>query len=263
MTKVEIEEIARRQLADYDAHRPGTIFADAGFQITVEEAFAVQYETARLRAARGEAIAGYKIGCISEAIQRQFGLRTPAFGRLFASEMHRSGATLDLALFDSLAIEGEFAVRIAEDLSDAERLFDDPQRWIAAVFSVIELHNHVFRRTPPTAAELIANNALHAGVILPAEECPFAAGLDNEPIAVLLNGVEVGTTKAGTIPGGPLASVYKIAEHLAESGTWLKKGDLVLTGSPLPLYGVESGDAVAVRTGSRGSVSVSFGRSRR
>ena len=138
----------------------GRFSSDPAFTLTLAEAFEVQRQVAALRAARGEAVAGYKIGCISEAVQRQLGLDRPAFGHIFATELHPSGAVLDARAFDGLAIEGEFAVRIGGDLS------------IASVFPVIELHNNVFRGPVPTSQELIANNALHAGVVLPPVEIP-------------------------------------------------------------------------------------------
>ncbi len=230
-------EIARRQLADYDAHRPGRIFENAAFTLTVAEAFEVQRQVAALRAARGEVVAGYKIGCISAAVQRQLGLEQPAFGRLFATELHRSGAALDAAAFDGLAIEGEFAVRIAGDLS------------IASVFPVIELHNNVFRGAVRTPQELIANNALHAGVVLPSLEipCPDPAEPVHWTISVFCNGELLGAAKGGAIPGGPFASLAKVAEHLASVGDALEPGQIVLTGSPLPLYPVRSGDHIVVR----------------
>ena len=230
-------KIARRQLADYDAHRPGRIFEDAAFTLTIAEAFELQRQVAALRVARGEAIAGYKIGCISEAVQRQLGLDRPAFGRLFATELYRSGAVLDAAAFDGLAIEGEFGVRIAGDLS------------IAFVFPVIELHNNVFRGSARTPQELIANNALHAGVVLPPLEipCPDPAELVHETIAVFRNGELLGAANGGAIPGGPSASLAKVTEHLASVGGALQPDQIVLTGSPLPLYPVRPGDHIVVR----------------
>jgi 2-keto-4-pentenoate hydratase len=237
MTESSIAKIARRQLADYDAHRPGRIFDDPGFTLTLAEAFEVQRQVAALRAARGEALAGYKIGCISEAVQRQLGLDRPAFGRLFTTEVYRSGVVLDPAAFDGLAIEGELAVRIAGDLS------------IASVFPVIELHNNVFRGAVPTSQELIANNALHAGVVLPSREIPCSdpSELNREMISVFRNGELLGSANGGAITGGPFASLAKVAEHLASAGGALKPDQIVLTGSPLPLYPARTGDHIVVR----------------
>jgi len=237
MIESVIAKIARRQLADYDAHRPGRIFEDAAFTLTIAEAFEVQHQVAALRATRGEAIAGYKIGCISEAVQRQLGLDRPAFGHLFATELYRSGGVLDPAAFDGLAIEGEFALRIAADLQ------------VASVFPVIELHNNVFRGAVPTSQELIANNALHAGVVLPSHEiaCPDPTELNREMISVFRNSELLGSASGDDIPGGPFASLAKVAEYLASVGAALKPDQIVLTGSPLPLYPVRPGDHIVVR----------------
>lgn len=181
MTASAIAEISRRQLADYDAHRPGRIFEDPCFRLSFDEAYAVQIQTAALRTARGEAIGGYKVGCLSEPIQRQLNVDQPVFGHLFDTEFFRSGAVLDPAAFDCLAIEGELAVRVAEDIPDASRLPTDPTRLIASAFVVIELHNHVFRAATRTAQELIANNTFHAGVILPSLEFPLRNTLESLP----------------------------------------------------------------------------------
>lgn len=237
MTAASTMIIARGLLADYDAHRPGQIFADPRFSLTTVEAYEVQRQVAALRVARGEAITGYKIGCISEAVQRQLGLQQPAFGHLFSSEIYSSGAILDASAFDGLAIEGELAGRLDEVGS------------IASVFPVIELHNHVFRGAAPTSQELIANNALHAGVVMPrAEISHFESGeLMHATFSVYRNGKMLGRAEASAIPGGPNASLAKVAEHVASTGGTLQAGQLVLTGSPLPLYPVRPNDCITVR----------------
>jgi 2-keto-4-pentenoate hydratase len=234
-----IPDLAKRQLADYDRHRPGTLFEDRAIELTVAEAYAVQFEVARLREERGEGVAGYKIGCISPVMQAQLGLDQPVFGHVFDTDLHLSGATLDSADYDGLAIEGEFAVRVGEDL-----------RTIASEFAVIELHNYVIRRAPLTAQELIANNAIHAGVVLPRDEghilrCP--AELLDESIAVYRNGKNLGTATGRALPDGPLGSVARLVQHLEAHGKIIHPGQIVLTGSPLPLYPVEPGDRFEVR----------------
>jgi 2-keto-4-pentenoate hydratase len=267
MTESEIAMIARRQLADYDARRQG-LFTDVLLRLTIEEAYAVQIQTAALRAARGEAIAGYKIGCVSQPVQRQLGLNQPAFGRLFATELYRSGTVFDPGAFQSLAIEGEFALRIAEDIPSGACLLDHPERWIGSAFPVIELHNGIFRGATPTAQELVVNNAMHAGVVLPSVEDPLGdpSALLCDAITVFRNAAPLGTATGSAIPGGPIASVAKVAEHLVTCGSALRRGDIVLTGSPLPLYKVEPGDRIVVRSSAATEVEMAtsqLGRSER
>ena len=247
----DLAEIARRQLADYDAHRPGRFFAGAPSQLTIAQAYEVQRQVAALRVARGEGTAGYKIGCVSKAVQRQLGIGQSVFGCLFTTELYLSGATLDPAAFENLAIEGEFAVQIGEDILDPNWLIQHPERAIAAVLAVIELHNNVFRGATRTAAELIANNALHAGVVLPLTR--GSKELEDQ-ISVFRNEELIGTATSGTIPGGPFGSLLSVAKHLASLGRWLRRGELVLTGSPLPLYSVGPGDCIAVCTSHSGEV---------
>jgi len=95
----DLADIARRQLADYDVHRPGGFFVDAPFRLTVAQAYEIQRQVAALRVTRGEGIAGYKIGCVSDAVQRQLQIDRPVFGHLFTTEIHPSNVMLDPAAF--------------------------------------------------------------------------------------------------------------------------------------------------------------------
>lgn len=235
---MDLPALAARQLADYDRHCPGTVFGAPPLPLTVEDAYKLQLAVAALRVARGEPVAGYKIGCLSPAVQAQLGLAEPVFGHLFQTEVHRSPATLDAAAFCELAIEGEFAVRIARDLPDSGRLLRDPEGAVAGCFPVIELHNYVFRRAPHTAQELIGNNALHAGVILPASE-PL---LREAVLHVSINGDKRGSARLED----PMKALCLLAAHLERTGRRLRRGDLVLTGSPLPLYPAADGDHIEV-----------------
>jgi 2-keto-4-pentenoate hydratase len=249
--------LARRQLDDYDARRPGMLFAGP-CQLSVEQAYEIQFEVAALRRARGERLAGYKVGCLSAPMQAQFGLAEPVFGHVWESELHPSGAVLDAAAYANPAVEGEFAVRLAAGIPSEAGRENRPVEIAAAAFAVIELHHYLFRRLPPTAPELIANNALHAGVVLPAQEPPLPPSdrLLDRPVAVRRNGKQLGASTTRAIPGGPLSSVARLAAHLARYGVHLQEGQLVLTGSPLPLYPVAAGDRIEVFSDGRPPVSL-------
>jgi 2-keto-4-pentenoate hydratase len=245
---MDIEQLAKRQLSDYDRHVPGGLFASYSVAMTVEEAYALQFAVARLRMQRGEPVAGYKVGCISPVMQAQLQLDRPVFGHVFGSEIQPSGAVLDSDDFDGLAIEGEFGLRVARDIPNANWLRKYPNDAISAGFAVIELHNYVFRNTPHNAQELIGNNAIHAGVVLPMTETALTdpSVLLDTSILVSRNGVTLGTANGRALPEGPFSSLIKLAEHLAGFGVILREGQIVLTGSPLPLYRVARGDLIEV-----------------
>jgi 2-keto-4-pentenoate hydratase len=245
---VDLQQLAQRQLDDYDRHQPGTLFAGYSLPLTVDEAYQLQHAVIRLRQQRGEPIAGYKIGCISPVMQAQLRLESPVFGHVFESELKPTGATLHPEDYAGLAIEGEFAVRIATNIPDATWLRHHPHEAISAAFPVIELHNYIFRNTPHNAQELIANNAIHAGAVIPSLEPPLTdpALLLDATIQVAQNGITVGTATGRALPDGPFGSLLRLAEHLAKFGQTLRRGQLVLTGSSLPLYRVSPGDRIEV-----------------
>jgi len=224
--------------------------------MTVDDAYALQMAVACLREQRGEPVAGYKVGCVSQVMQKQLGLDRPVFGHVFGTEIHSSGVVLNPGDFDGLAIEGEIAVRIARDIPDAAWLRTHPDEAISSGFAVIELHNYVFRNTPHNAQELIGNNAIHAGVVLPSSEPPVSdpATLLDTSIRVSRNGVTLGAADATALPEGPFGSVVRLAVHLARFGRFLRRGAIVLTGSPLPLYPVAAGERIEVNCDRSGTV---------
>ena len=238
---VTVETLAARQLADYRRLLPGSFFAEQREPLTVEDAYRVQLEIVRLRVKDADKIAGYKVGCTSAEIERQFGLRGPIHAVLFESELRRSGVRLSASSFANLAIEGEMAARIGDDGK------------ITALFPVIELHNLVFRSEPKTLAELIVNNGLNAGVVLPdAEANEGALRHEGAPrLRVLVNGDLIDEGELWSLPGGAAASLRWLDENLERRGGKLLPGHLVLTSTPLGIHRVHPGDHVEVFAGDR------------
>jgi 2-keto-4-pentenoate hydratase len=89
------QALARQQWRDYRRMVPGGAFADPGFSLTLDDAYTVQMEVARLRCAAGDAVAGYKIGCIGPGVVMQFGMSGPIHARLFRSEICSGGERSD------------------------------------------------------------------------------------------------------------------------------------------------------------------------
>lgn len=230
---ISIEQLAARQLQDYRGGTPGTYFGEAHDGLSLDEAYAVQIEVARLRVAEGDEIIGYKIGCTGPGILKQFGMRGPIRGCLFRSELRPSGVVLDYSAFTNLAIEGEMAARIGEAGK------------IASVFPIVELHNFVFRGERKTLPELIANNGLHAGIVLPRDERGSVLDLVGT-LTVVINGVPIDEGNLWCMPGGAPGSLEWLDHHLELHGRKLKAGDVVLTGTPLGLHPVKPGDHVRV-----------------
>ena len=160
----QIGQWASRQLADYDARTPGSIFAE-GVVLDVDQGCATQAAVAQLRRHRGERIVGYKVGCTSPKIRAQIGIDHCVTDRLYDSEQHASGAVLSRVEYANLAIERELAGEQAREPTESDFSEGEIPACVARVIPVIELHHHVLRGERPSVGELIAHNAIHAGFV--------------------------------------------------------------------------------------------------
>jgi 2-keto-4-pentenoate hydratase len=232
----DLEELAHRQWRDYVAREPGTRFSDPGFVLDLPRAYAVQDAVAKLRVSGGDRLIGYKIGCTGAGIMQQFGMEGPIRGCLFESEIRRHHDSVKFADFASLAIEGEMAVRIASDGA------------VEAVFPVIELHHFVFRGSQRTLSELVANNGLNGGFVLPHDSWLSSQDyLERQgTLSVRVNSRLVASGELWPMAGGVQASLDWLRGHLSDARVELLPGQIVLAGTPLGLYPVRQGDHIAV-----------------
>ncbi len=243
---VDIRELARRMLADFDARTPGHR-VDNPPDLTIARAYDLQAEIARLRERRGENVIGFKVGCTSRAIQAQLGVEEPIFGRLFDTGCHRSGVNLSSSRFANLAIEGELAVRLSRDLSGEGLSADACRDAIAEVFPVIELHHYVIPRGWPPGRWLIASNGIHAGLVLAEADSRGSGAADvASGLNIQIDDLVVGAVEDAASLIDPVESLRWLAGRLAAFGRQLHEGQVILTGSPLNLFPVAPGRCVVV-----------------
>jgi 2-keto-4-pentenoate hydratase len=233
----EIQALADRQWHDYRTRQPGTCFADPGFALDLSDAYELQDAVTTLRVSAGDRLVGYKVGCTGAGTVQQFGMAGPIRGCLFESEIRQHRCTVTCDEFANLAIEGEMAVRIG-----AEGM-------IAAVFPVIELHHFVFRGARKTLPELVANNGLNGGFVLPSGDWPLSRDYIEQPgeLSVWINDRLIASGELWPMPGGVHASLGWLREHFAKNDRALLPEQIILTGTPLGLYPVRAGDRVVVR----------------
>ena len=165
LSQFQLDVYAHKILDDYDAKTPSGIFKDK-ISISIEDALRIQLAVTNLREKRGEEVIGYKIGCVSKDTQRKMGFTKPAWGRLWKNELYLDGVTLDKRNFANPAMEAEFGIVLNRDLTPELVNLDYILGSIETIHPIIEIHNLVFNGDPPFGAELLANNAIHAGVVM-------------------------------------------------------------------------------------------------
>ena len=227
--------------------------------LSIDDAYGVQDRVIASRVSSGEQVAGYKVGCTSKAIRRQFGLTEPISGRLMHPHVHWGDSTLDWGNFVDCAVEPEFVITIGKDLTDEVAEDSRLDRFIDSVSPGIEVHNFRFWSGPPSSQELIASNGIHACLVIgDAKTRPGSFDWCREGVGLRVNDHLAASGTGSEIMGGPMTSLRWLANHLVRRGHHLEAGQLVIPGSPVELVSVSLDDRVEARFAHIGSVQAEF-----
>lgn len=208
------------------------------------------------------ALVGYKIGCTSKVMQEYLDIPHPCGGGVFARGVHDSGARLQTADFVRVGVECEIAVLLARDLAPSEEPFT--AEWmmeaIEAYLPAIEIVDDRYEQWETLGAPtLIADDFFAAACVLGA---PRARNVVPDLLSVngraLVNGEEAGRGTGADVLGHPHNALAWLANHLAEQGRGLHRGQIVLTGSLVKTVWLKAGDHVVMELDGLGRVEASF-----
>ena len=236
LTQKELELFAQKILEDYDKKNPSAIFKDK-INISNADALNIQSEVSKLREKRGEEVIGYKIGCVSNETQKKMGFTQPAYGRLWNKELHADGINLNKKNYTNPSMEAEFGIKLNRDLNPNLISSDYVIDSIESIYPLIEIHNLIFYGDTPHGAELLANNAIHAGVILgPENKLPKNNITTDLKLIYDKEIIDIWPDKKW--PYDMLSEVQWLVKELAKINNTLKKNNLILTGAygfPVPI----------------------------
>ena len=232
----QIDTYAQKILDDYDAVNPSTIFKDK-IRMSNEDAHLIQSAVTALRIKRGEEVIGYKIGCISKKTQNKMGFNQPAWGRLWKNELHSNGSILKKINYANPAMEAEFGIILNRDINPNSASLKHILESIETIHPIIEIHNLVYNGEPPHGAELLANNAIHAGVVI-GDPIKEKMSLHITDLQLIFDNEVIDTWSDKKWPNDMLSELEWLIREQSKIGNILKKGNLILTGAygfPVPI----------------------------
>ena len=167
------------------------------------------------------------------------GRKTPAgefaYAPLFENRLYRSGMTLARDTFRVWHVEAELMVRFGHGLPERGRPYDRPEmtRAIDQVMAAIEIIDSRFAAWPDVAPPLLLADLLSHGamVVGPGIPLPAEAALERAPVRLTIGGDVVVDQIGGNPAGDLLDLVTVLANRLSETGSAIRAGDLVTTGS--------------------------------
>jgi len=227
--------------------------------LSMQESYAVQDLVAKKKIARGERIIGYKVGCTSSAIQSQFGLNEPIFGRLFWPHIFNEGEELNWGKYTNCAIEPEMVLRIGKDLEGENLPVKALINAIEYVSPGIEIHNFKFWYMPPTLQELICSNGIHAGLVIgDSKSSPKNLSFESECFKVYKDDKIITKASSSEIIGGPLHSLRWLTEELTKRNEIIKAGSFIIPGSPIELINIREDTKLSILIEKVGTVVAYF-----
>ncbi|MBM7060335.1 fumarylacetoacetate hydrolase family protein [Pseudomonas sp. UL073] len=261
-----MSEALRRQHADelFQALSQGCTLAPLTERwpaISIEDAYHISRQIVERRVAGGSAIVGKKIGVTSKAVQDMLGVHQPDFGFLTRDMWFDNGAEISLSanrLIQPRA-EGEIAFQLKHDLcgpgvTEADVLA--ATECVMACFEIVDSRIHDWNIA---IQDTVADNASCGVFVLGAERVdPRSLDLPSLHMRVRKNGAPLSEGYGAAVQGNPLTAVAWLANTLGAFGIPFKAGEIILSGSLVPLEPARAGDRFDLTIDGLGSAQVSF-----
>ena len=229
--------------------------------ISIEDAYRISSRLLTLRRQEGERVVGKKIGVTSAAVQRMLGVDQPDFGYLTdVMEVPTGGVVPLRGRMVQPRAEAEIAFVLKRDLEGPGVTAAQVIQATDFVMPCLEIVDSRIRDWQIKIQDTVADNASCGCFVLGQKAVsPRDVDLATCGVVMRLNGAVVSTgAGAAALGSSPVACIVWLANRLGTLGTALRAGEVVLSGSLVPLQPVRSGDSVAAEVGGIGRVSVRF-----
>jgi 2-oxopent-4-enoate/cis-2-oxohex-4-enoate hydratase len=260
MTPAETERLGDELYAALRERRTVAPLTERFPGVTIDDAYGVSRRMLDRRIADGERLVGRKIGVTSLAVQKMLDVHQPDFGALTDAMMFDDGAdvAIDRLLIQPRA-EGEIAFVLARDLAGPGVTEEDVLAATRCVRPCFEIVDSRIRDWKIRIQDTVADNASSGVFVLGAVEVdPRSLDLKACPIAVEKNGAPLSEGVGAAALGSPAYCVAWLANTLSRFGTPLRAGEVILSGSLVPLEPVRAGDGMRLELKGIGSASVRF-----
>lgn len=235
-------------------------FTDRFDDITIENAYNISLRMIERRISAGERIIGKKIGVTSKAVQNMLNVGQPDFGFLTNTMAYSQGQEIPIS--DTLIqpkAEGEIAFILKKDLMGPGVTNADVLAATDCVIPCFEIVDSRIENWNIKIQDTVADNA-SCGLFLLGDKAVNPRKIDMSTCGMVVekNGAIISTGAGAAAMGSPVNCITWLANTLGALGISLKAGEVILSGSLVPLEPVRAGDYMSVSIGGMGSASTRF-----
>jgi 2-keto-4-pentenoate hydratase len=228
-------------------------------EIDAGDGYRIQLLNVRERTQAGAIVKGHKVGLTSLAMQRQLGVSEPDYGHLLDDMFVFEDDCIVAGDLCAPRVEPEVGFVLDRPLQGPGVTAADVLRATAYVVPALEVIDSRIADWRITLPDTIADNASSARVVLGASPTlPTDVDLKLVPAVLRKCGQIVETGTSAAVLGNPVTAVAWLANKLAELGSGLEAGHVVLPGSCTAAVAVRAGEDIRADFGVLGSVGVRF-----
>ena len=211
--------------------------------LTIDDAYAISIDCLSRRLADGERVVGKKIGVTSKAVQDMLGVHQPDFGFLTDWMQVEGDIDVDAKALIAPRAEAEIAFILKDSLNGPRVTAADVIAATASIAPCFEIVDSRITDWKIGIVDTVADNA-SCGVFVLGEQRldPHEFDLPNLHVAVAKNGAPLSEGYGHAVQGDPAQAVAWLANTLGAHGVTLDAGDIILSGSLVPLAPAEKGD---------------------
>ena len=223
--------------------------------LTIDDAYKISLDFLSRRQKDGEKVIGKKIGVTSKAVQDMLGVHQPDFGFLTDWMYVEGDIDVDAKAMIAPRAEAEIAFFLKKSLNGPGVTIQDVLDATESIAPCFEIVDSRIQDWKISIVDTVADNA-SCGVYVVGEERIDPVGLDlpNLHVTVTKNGEPLSDGYGNAVQGHPAQAVAWLANTLGEYGVTLDAGDVILSGSLVPLAPAVKGDTFAMELTSDGRV---------
>ena len=229
-------------------------------EIDIKDAYQISRQFLSLREAVGEKVVGKKIGVTSSVVQEMLGVDQPDFG--FLTDAMRVQNRSIFSIEDSLIqprAEAEIAFILKEDLFGPGVSKEDVIAATDKILPCFEIVDSRIENWNIKIQDTVADNASCGIFILGEGHCsPEKFSMEELSVEVTKNGKFLSAGQGSAVQGHPAQAVAWLANTLGEYDIPLLKGEVILSGSLVPLEPAKAGDKFSMELKGVGTCEINF-----
>ncbi len=251
--------IARELFVALASGQPIAPLTDSYPDMSIDDAYQISLAFLNIRQSEnGEKLIGKKIGVTSKPVQDMLGVFQPDFGFL-TDAMHVDDGKVHVDCHIAPMAEAEIAFKLKTGLKGPGVTAQDVLDATDYVLPCFEIVDSRIKDWKIKIQDTVADNA-SCGVFVLGEQKVDPCGLNMAALEVIVekDGEEISRGIGSSVQGAPENAVAWLANTLGEYGIPFEAGEIILSGSLVPLYPAARGDKMEMSIEGFGGCEVEF-----